>query len=80
MPRYFFHIRDGDDFIEDLEGGNLPDTVSAVREARVSVREIVADRIRQGISTSSPIIEICDIEGRKLAELDLPKLMRPDTA
>jgi hypothetical protein len=29
MGRYFFHIRDGDRIIEDLEGSELPDLAAA---------------------------------------------------
>jgi hypothetical protein len=43
MPRYFFHIRDGDHVTRDDEGEELPDLKAVEREARLSARDILAE-------------------------------------
>lgn len=70
MPQFFFHIRDGKDFIQDCEGAELPDVPTAIDEARQASREIAADRVRRGTPRSAPIIEIHDRKGAKIAEFD----------
>ncbi|KQN71333.1 hypothetical protein ASE94_11185 [Devosia sp. Leaf64] len=42
MPRYFFHVRDGE-FIPDLEGTELPDDTAACREAVITAGNMLAD-------------------------------------
>jgi hypothetical protein len=43
MPRYLFHIRDGDKLIPDEEGTELPDLSAARKEAALSAREILLE-------------------------------------
>jgi hypothetical protein len=47
MPRLFFHIADGERFLDD-EGVVLPDVSAAVEMATVGAREMVADDLKQG--------------------------------
>jgi hypothetical protein len=47
MPRFFFHIADGDRF-PDEEGVTLSDVTAAVQLASVGAREIVAEDLKQG--------------------------------
>jgi hypothetical protein len=42
MARYFFHIRDGDRIIQDVEGAELPDFAAAKVEATQCARSISA--------------------------------------
>jgi hypothetical protein len=48
MARYFFHIRDGDRIIQDVEGAELPDFAAAKVEATQCARSIVAVAICGG--------------------------------
>lgn len=64
MPRYFFHVRSGADFVGDNEGQECSDLSTAVTEAIMVAREIVSQRLRTGL----PIDlhgEILIQEGRK---------------
>ena len=72
MPRFYFHVRDGKDLIEDEEGNDLPDLPSALAEAEAPAREIMADRLRQGRPSVSPMIEVRDYKGTKVGEFSLP--------
>lgn len=47
MPRFFFHITDGDRF-PDEEGVVLADVPAALQAASMGAREIVAEEIKQG--------------------------------
>ena len=42
MPRYFFHVRDGDELILDHEGLELPDP-EVLDECRSVVREVPSE-------------------------------------
>jgi hypothetical protein len=72
MPRFYFHVRDGNDLIEDEEGNDLPDLDSALAEAEAAAREIMADRLRQGRPSVSPMIEVRDHTGTRVGEFALP--------
>jgi hypothetical protein len=67
MPRFFFHVRDGDDLTNDLEGTDFPDLESARADARTAAREILAEQIDRQGKLSKQIFEICDEAGRLLA-------------
>ena len=45
MTRYFFDIRDGDEFIVDQEGTELPHVEAAQIEAAHSLADMVRDKI-----------------------------------
>jgi hypothetical protein len=63
MPRYFFHIADGDRFFDD-EGIVLPDVSAALDAALAGAREIVAEEVKQGKGLSlTERIEIHDEAG-----------------
>ncbi len=67
MPRFFFHIADGDRF-PDEEGAILPDVTAARKLALVGAREIVADDLKQGKNLSlNDRIEIQDESGSIVA-------------
>jgi hypothetical protein len=47
MPRYYFHIRNEDDLVPDVEGIEMPRARAAREEAEYAAREILADRVRR---------------------------------
>ena len=67
MPRYFFHIVDGDEIIEDCEGTELPDLEAAVLDALHSARHLLADRIRRGELANGQRFEVRDEAGELVA-------------
>jgi hypothetical protein len=69
MHHLFLHVRDGEAFIEDPEGGNFPDIAAAHAEAIASLQEIVADRLEAGKKPGSLQVEICDDRGHLLATI-----------
>lgn len=69
MPKLFLHIHDGGEFIEDLEGMTYPDVEAARAEAVDAAREMLAEKVRQGIEIDGQWIDICDEEGRSLASV-----------
>jgi hypothetical protein len=49
VTKYFYHVSDGCDFIEDVEGTDLPGIDDAAIEAVEIAREIVAERLVHGL-------------------------------
>lgn len=76
MPRYFFHIRDGADFVEDLEGVELSDMASVHREAIEAAREILADRIRTGKAIDGQEFLIFDEDGKQISIIPFTAALR----
>ena len=64
MPRYFLHI---DELGIDPDGTELPDMEAARREAMLSAREMLAERIILGAETIPLRILITDAAGNLLA-------------
>jgi hypothetical protein len=48
MPLYFFHIKEGDEVLPDMEGVDHPDLEAARAEAIEAIRQIVSDAVRFG--------------------------------
>ena len=65
MPRFFFHIRDGDP-VDDPDGMYLPDVRSARLEAVRNARDIMAEDVRRGRLRLSSCIEVADENGEAI--------------
>ena len=63
MPKYFFHIRDGEELITDDEGADLPDLEAARKEATLTAREIIAESVGSAEPLDHLIVEIWDETG-----------------
>jgi hypothetical protein len=76
MPWYFFHVlhRNSDKAL-DQEGVKLKDCESAQAEAILSLRELVADAIRQGSRATDLGIEIVDEGGEVLSVVNASEII-----
>jgi hypothetical protein len=63
MPRYYFHVREGQDVSRDLEGQELPNAEAARCEATSANREILGEKLLHGGALDSRTIEIADETG-----------------
>lgn len=63
MPRFFFHIRNGNGFTEDEEGQELADRGHAEKVAVHSARSLLAAEAAEGEIDLRGSIEVCDGEG-----------------
>ena len=70
MPRFFFHLLDGD-VIRDEEGMELPNTATAIAKAHHMARAIAAAEITEGKLCLHHRIEVTDVTGRPLLALPL---------
>jgi len=77
MPRFFLHIRHGDELIEDVEGQELVDLDSARNEAAASAREILAERVKSGVPTDGVQVDVCNESGTVLATVPLLSTLKP---
>ena len=64
MPRYFLHVRESAERIEDAEGSELPDLESARVAALEGARDINSEQVRSGEVLSLEAIEISDGDGQ----------------
>jgi hypothetical protein len=63
MTRYFFHIRDGENLLEDGEGVELGSVDDARAEAERAARDILINNIKQRETLDSRRFEVWDEEG-----------------
>jgi hypothetical protein len=75
MPRYYFHIRDGENRVEDEEGTEVPDLEAAKSEARASARDLAIDEIRNQRPIDGRKVEIADAEGQTLAVIAVREII-----
>lgn len=78
MPRFYFHMRSGEDFIEDPEGSELPDLAAARAEAIAAARELMADRIRNGHPADGQEFLIFDEDGKQIDTIPFRSVLRVD--
>lgn len=69
MPHYFFHVCNGNGFVEDEEGRDLPDEAEARSAAVTGARDIMAEEMRAGQLNPASFIEVEDCEHRHLFTL-----------
>jgi uncharacterized protein DUF6894 len=67
VPRFYFHVRDGDRLTEDPDGAELPDLAAAGAKARTAIREAAARPGSAGLDLGRRRFEIADAGGRVLA-------------
>lgn len=46
MPRYFLHVQDGSDLLEDFFGEDFDNVAAAEREAAAAARDLMAEALR----------------------------------
>jgi hypothetical protein len=63
MPKFYFHVRNGSELIEDPEGMELPNVVAARAEAIQAARDILAEKVRFGSDLKGELFEIWDENG-----------------
>ena len=63
MSRYFFHIKDGAELIQDPEGSELATMADARCQAMKSARELWADAIKSGKPLGADAVVIADEHG-----------------
>jgi hypothetical protein len=78
MPRYFFHVRDGDSYSPDIEGQELPSLEAARQEAIRANREILGEKLLHGGSLNSRQLQIADESGAVLLTLETDDVLRKD--
>jgi hypothetical protein len=77
MPRYYFHIRQGDKTIHDDEGTEC-ESLDAMRdEALQSAREIMSDAVRSGGLGEDRKFVIKDSKGDTVHELPFQAAIAP---
>ena len=76
MPRFFFHIRDGETLIEDPDGSDLPDLAAACEEAAEGARSLLAEKLKAGEVLDGQRFEITSAEGEVLAILPLKDVIK----
>ncbi|MDQ0558665.1 hypothetical protein QO004_000440 [Rhizobium mesoamericanum] len=76
MTRYFFHIRDGDDLVEDTDGVELPDHASAREEAVRAAREMLAEKLLLGERIDGELFEVTDESGRVVETIPFKSVMK----
>ncbi|CCM75127.1 DUF6894 family protein [Rhizobium mesoamericanum] len=76
MTRYFFHVRDGDDLVEDTEGVELWDSTSAREEAIRAAREMLAEKLLSGERVDGELFEVTDESGRVVETIPFKSVMK----
>ncbi|UVC12399.1 hypothetical protein IHQ71_30830 (plasmid) [Rhizobium sp. TH2] len=78
MPQFYFHIRDHDKLIPDLEGVEMPGARAALEEAKDAAREILAAQVRRGDVIDGHEFEVWDELGTKLFTVPFRSVLKFD--
>ncbi|UVC12629.1 hypothetical protein IHQ71_31675 (plasmid) [Rhizobium sp. TH2] len=66
MPRFYFHIRDGEKIIADMEGIEMKSARAALEEAKAAAREILASKGLRNEVIDGQEFEVQDVLGTTL--------------
>lgn len=70
MPRFFFHLKDGQDTLLDAEGIELDDAEAARHSALVEARNIISHEALKGTIDLTQCIEVLDSAGALICALE----------
>jgi hypothetical protein len=74
MPHFYFHLRQGEEIIEDGEGQDLPDVAAAQNEALKSLREMAAQRILSGDDFPDSFL-VTDADGNEITSVPMASVL-----
>ena len=66
MPTYYFHLKTGEEIVEDIEGSHLPDLHAARQYALSAARELLAHAIHRGRDAPPDCVIVIDGDGQEL--------------
>jgi len=75
MPRFFLHIDDGTQRIEDEEGSDLPDLAAAREEALGAARQLWAAAILAGQDIAARRFVITNGDGNVMDTVDMDEAL-----
>ena len=75
MPRFYFHFRDGEEFVEDPAGLELADIAAARLKAIATLRRIVADDVLAGVLNTGAAIEIEDARSCPMGRISVAEIL-----
>ena len=75
MPRFFFHVRDGETRYLDNEGSELSGAEEAIEEALKDIRYIYHEMLLIG-ALSGQWIEVADEDGETVATIAFAEALR----
>lgn len=78
MPRFYFHVRDGDTLITDQEGVEMPGNAAAAEEARQAARDLLAERVKYGEPLEARHFEVVNDNGETILTLPFRSVLRLD--
>ncbi|MGJ7043210.1 hypothetical protein J2Y63_006494 [Shinella sp. BE166] len=76
MPRFYFHIRDGDELEIDPQGTVFDTIEAAVIDARMAAREILAEKLLNDEVIDGQRFEITDEKGELVETLPFQIALR----
>lgn len=71
MARYFFNFRNGDEFVDDLEGYDLPGVEAAIVRGTKALRDILSQDVQAGTLHTGAFIEIEDANHQPVDRIEL---------
>jgi hypothetical protein len=76
VPRFYFHVRDGDKLDIDTEGTELPDLAAVREEAVHAAKEALIEAIRTDSVFNNQVFEVADDQGRLVFTLPFREAVR----
>jgi hypothetical protein len=80
MPMYFFHIREGEEVILDLEGAELPDIAAAQKAALEGASSLIAEAVKRGERNFQGRLDVEDGHGQRVLTVSFACPIQIDVA
>jgi hypothetical protein len=80
MPRYFFHVRDGDTLHRDTTGRDFAGTEAVLKEAQHYAAGVLREAAVRGQDASVRVLEVVDEEGEQVVTLPFVRSIEDDPA
>lgn len=80
MNRYYFHLRNHTEHLEDSDGEQFPDLQAALAEALAAARDTLSHDMKRGTLDLRYHIDVEDADGRLLHSLPFAEAFKVITA
>jgi hypothetical protein len=75
MPRYYFHLTDGKETVNNPEGMDLPGRAAAREEAIVLARDLKRGKVMPGRSWTGWLVSVVDQHGHEVESVPIADLL-----
>lgn len=79
VTKFYFHLRHGENFVEDRVGIDIPDVETAHRQSTCAINEMLIEGDLTEAAVDNQSIEVCDENGHMFFSVSFKPVLTDDS-